>query len=252
MVVKCLRELYRRDAEGIPTRIAFITHSEALATEVVEGMMSSLDPSHRWERLKHATLWRGSLYQLARDLLDYQKKDLRPLSLDGVEGRELQKMLLSDAIKASLTNSRFIKDILAICSLEFRSLLERPEHRSRLLELLLNEFASVLDADGIRRGTDQARRYLTAYRDEWLMALSSVAEREAVLFIHDIYSSMLDKSQYLSMDQMIGDLSRYLMNSAELACTRFRRHQVRCFNGTGGASWSVGSLHGSLSLKLCA
>ena len=37
-----------------------------------------------------------------------------------------------------------------------------------------------------------------------------------------------------------------------MACTRFRRHQVRCFNGTGGASWSVGSLHGSLSLKLCA
>ena len=35
-----------------------------------------------------------------------------------------------------------------------------------------------------------------------------------------------------------------------LACTRFRRHQVRCFNGTGGASWNVGSLHGSSSLRL--
>ena len=36
-----------------------------------------------------------------------------------------------------------------------------------------------------------------------------------------------------------------------LACTRFRRHQVRCFNGTGGGSWSDGSLHASSSLKLC-
>ena len=26
-----------------------------------------------------------------------------------------------------------------------------------------------------------------------------------------------------------------------LACTRFRRHRVRCFDGTGGASWSDGS-----------
>ena len=36
-----------------------------------------------------------------------------------------------------------------------------------------------------------------------------------------------------------------------VACTRFRRHQVRCFNGTGGASWSVGSLRASSSLRLC-
>jgi hypothetical protein len=33
-----------------------------------------------------------------------------------------------------------------------------------------------------------------------------------------------------------------------LACTRFRRHRVRCFYGTGGGSWSGASLHGSSSL----
>jgi probable addiction module antidote protein len=38
--------------------------------------------------------------------------------------------------------------------------------------------------------------------------------------------------------------------SLYLACTRFRRHQVRCFNGTGGASWNVGSSRGSSSLRL--
>jgi hypothetical protein len=36
-----------------------------------------------------------------------------------------------------------------------------------------------------------------------------------------------------------------------LACTRFHRHRVRCFDGTGGVSWSDGSLRGSLSLRLC-
>ena len=41
-------------------------------------------------------------------------------------------------------------------------------------------------------------------------------------------------------------------SSDPLACTRFRRHQVWCDNGTGGGSWSVGSLRGSSSLKLCA
>jgi DNA (cytosine-5)-methyltransferase 1 len=36
-----------------------------------------------------------------------------------------------------------------------------------------------------------------------------------------------------------------------LACTRFRGHRVRCFDGTGGVSWSDGSLHASSSLRLC-
>src|SRR5215813_5190667 len=37
-----------------------------------------------------------------------------------------------------------------------------------------------------------------------------------------------------------------------LACTRFRRHRVRCFDGTGGGSWRDGSLLASSSLRLCA
>ena len=36
-----------------------------------------------------------------------------------------------------------------------------------------------------------------------------------------------------------------------VACTRFRRHRVRCFDGTGGVSWRDGSLHGSSSLRRC-
>jgi hypothetical protein len=36
-----------------------------------------------------------------------------------------------------------------------------------------------------------------------------------------------------------------------LACCRFRRHRVRCFDGTGGVSWRDGSLHASSSLRLC-
>jgi hypothetical protein len=36
-----------------------------------------------------------------------------------------------------------------------------------------------------------------------------------------------------------------------LACTRFHRHRVRCFDGTGGESWKDGSLLASSSLRLC-
>jgi hypothetical protein len=37
-----------------------------------------------------------------------------------------------------------------------------------------------------------------------------------------------------------------------LACTRFRGHRVRCFDGAGGGSWRDGSLPASSSLRLCA
>jgi hypothetical protein len=37
-----------------------------------------------------------------------------------------------------------------------------------------------------------------------------------------------------------------------LACSRFRRHRVRCFDGAGGGSWRDGSLPASSSLRLCA
>src|SRR5215203_4822690 len=36
-----------------------------------------------------------------------------------------------------------------------------------------------------------------------------------------------------------------------LACTRFRRHRVRCFDGAGGGSWRDGSLPASSSLRRC-
>src|SRR5260370_10462569 len=36
-----------------------------------------------------------------------------------------------------------------------------------------------------------------------------------------------------------------------MACTRFRRHRVRCFDGAGGGSWRDGSLPASSSLRLC-
>jgi hypothetical protein len=36
-----------------------------------------------------------------------------------------------------------------------------------------------------------------------------------------------------------------------LACTRFRRHRVRCFHGTGGESWRDEDLRGNSSLRRC-
>jgi hypothetical protein len=47
------------------------------------------------------------------------------------------------------------------------------------------------------------------------------------------------------------DAYRRVGSAAAVACTRFRRHRVRCFYGTGGESWKDEGLHASSSLRLC-
>jgi predicted RNA methylase len=73
-------------------------------------------------------------------------------------------------------------------------------------------------------------------------------------FLSDIFSDRMNIAKQ-SFDAVISNppyglyLQRDYRAKLKLACTRFRRHQVRCFNGTGGASWSDGSLRGSSSLR---
>jgi hypothetical protein len=58
------------------------------------------------------------------------------------------------------------------------------------------------------------------------------------------------------LEQSIEEFVEYYNNcryhESLVACTRFRRHRVRCFDGAGGGSWRDGSLPASSSLRLCA
>src|SRR5205809_7340300 len=56
----------------------------------------------------------------------------------------------------------------------------------------------------------------------------------------------------ISVPAVLGLPAFALLPLAPLACTRFRRHRVRCFDGAGGGSWRDGSLPASSSLKPCA
>ena len=51
--------------------------------------------------------------------------------------------------------------------------------------------------------------------------------------------------------KMIDGNAVVLSDVGLMACTRFRRHRVRCFNGTGGGSWRGENLRGNSSLRLC-
>lgn len=214
MAVKCLRELYADHDAGGDRRVAFLTHSSALAHEVVRGMLIALDPTERFDTLRDRQgkpkLWLGTLYELAQEQLGYQTKGLRPLSLDGREGRELQRMLIDEAIEQVKRDPRVMLTSIAQSEATFRDRLTDEAGRAALVEELMNEFACVLDAENIKRGTEAAEKYIKGRREAWQMTLSGPAERQVALAIHHAYREALKREQLLSMDQMIADFDQYL------------------------------------------
>src|SRR5262245_39020793 len=65
--------------------------------------------------------------------------------------------------------------------------------------------------------------------------------------------SPLEEHERVVKESLLVKSDGYLPQEVpKLACTRFRRHRVRCFDGTGGGSWRDGSLLASSSLRLCA
>lgn len=211
MVVKCLRDLYA-DADGDKT-FAFLTHSSALAHMVVRGMFHALDPTERWTSLKTPSgrprLWIGTIYELAQEKLGYEKKGLKPLSLDGCDGREYQRILIEQAIGRVVQDPRIVLDLFPGCPDLQERLNNRIEDAS-LIDELMNEFACVLDLESIKKDTHEANRYARGSREAWQMVLPSEAHRRVVLEIHDIYRALLRVEKMLSMDQMVADFDRYL------------------------------------------
>lgn len=212
MVVKCLRDLYA-DTDGNKT-FAFLTHSSALAHTVVRGMLHALDPTERWTSLKcsyeQPRLWIGTIYELAQEKLGYEKKGLRPLSLDGREGREYQRMLIEQAIDQVVKDARIVFDLFPGCP-DFHKRLVNHGADATLIDELMNEFACVLDLESIKKDTTEGNRYARGgSRELWQMVLPNEAHRRVVLEIHDIYRALLRTEQMLSMDQMIADFDRYI------------------------------------------
>ena len=214
MAVKCLHEIYEDVKIGGDKSFAFITHSSALAHNVIRDMFYALDPSGRWSELKtsdgNPKIRIGTLYEFAQQQLNYEKKGLKPISLDGQDGREYQKLLIQQSLEQILKDPRIALGLLKNSKIIVKKLYE-PELRSQLIDDLMNEFSCTLDAENIRKGSTEAEKYIKAVRDDWQMDLSDAVDRELVVEIHDAYRKNLKKEHVFSLDQMIADLSQYLL-----------------------------------------
>ena len=118
-------------------------------------------------------------------------------------------MLVESALSEVKTRPQFALEQRVHCSPEFQTLLAEPDP-GPLVDEILNEFASVIDAENIQKGTPDADNYYTSTRESWQFPLNEV-DRRVVIDVHELYSRMLQNERYLSMDQMIADFNRYLL-----------------------------------------
>lgn len=212
LVVKCLKEIYSGLEQKKPRKMLFLTHASSSANAVVD-LVLEMDTNVGLESLasEPPSLEITTLYSLANRHMKYSLDELTPVSLDGHEGRVIQADILNDAITDELKadwiafRSRCSKPFIAYMEAEKKS----AERRFFLWELL-NEFACVLDAEGVRTGPERREKYLTDKRKQWMMLLQSREERQVVLNLYDRFRAWLRNSKMIGNDQMIADYLNFL------------------------------------------
>lgn len=213
LVIKCLVDAVAAHEQGRGVRFGFLTHSAASA-DLVNSIAESLDPvGIVFGQSQSAKVEIRTLYDLANEQLGFSLADLRPLSLDGREGRKLQMEL----IEASLTQMRHsgvVKAQFSDVSLHVMEGWSDPtsEHGKRQIAEIMNEFASVLDAEGVRAGEEKGLKYVSSgdTRASWQMKLPLEVDRRFILEVHRRYRKALAEMGALSVDQMIGDFNSFL------------------------------------------
>lgn len=212
LVVKCLRDLKQASAKDENKRFLFLTHASATA-DAIENMVLEMEPEAGLDVLssERPGLVISTLYSLANRQMRYDLDELTPVSLDGHDGRLFQADVLNEVIEDYKRGdwityrSACSKPFVAYMMAESSSL----ERRFFLWEML-NEFACVLDAEGIRGGSAKREQYLSEKRKNWMMVLQSKEEREIILALYDRFRKSLREMKAIGGDQMVTDFLNHL------------------------------------------
>ncbi|MDD1965893.1 ATP-binding protein [Pseudomonas putida] len=212
MAIKCIKELKKSLADGQPKRALFLTNAYDTA-QTVEELIQELEPGLGIELLASdkPALMVNTLYSLADMQMRYDLNGLTPVSIDGYEGKSFQADVLNDVIREYKSGNWIAYK--SGCSTPFIKYIEAPEdsmERRFFLWEVLNEFACVLDAEGVKSGSDRRATYLSEKRKAWMMVLNSKEERDVMLNLYDAFRLKLREMKAIGSDQMITDFLNHL------------------------------------------
>ncbi|MDF2776541.1 MAG: uvrD/REP helicase N-terminal domain protein [Enterobacteriaceae bacterium] len=214
LVVKCLYEFKKRCNQNQSVNFLFLTHN----TSTVENVSQSLDiMDNELLRSKNPSsrLTICTLQELANEAIKYSLNDLQPLSMDGYQSRLLQIEVIESIIKEFKVSDWIT--FKGKCSETFACYIDSESSSSEFRTFavaLMNEFACVLEAEGVRRSLERKNKYLTEQRKQWMMKLDSKSEREVILHLYDKFRNLLREMNVISADQMISDYLGYLDSNA--------------------------------------
>lgn len=211
LAVKCLRDLKHTQGSR-PKRFLFLTHAAKTASDV-EAVILSMEPELAIKYLAsdRPELVVSTLWSLANQQMRYDLDGLTPVSLDGHEGREFQADLLNEVIDEYLSGDWVA--YRSACSQPFANYMESASDskvRRFFLWELLNEFACVLDAEGVKSQSDLRQGYLSQKRKGWMMVLAYKEERQVVLDLYDRFRASLRGMKAIGGDQMVTDFLNHL------------------------------------------
>lgn len=212
LVVKCIKELKKSISENSNKRFLFLTHATDTAS-TVEDLIQTMEPESGIEFLasENPQITVTTLYGVADEQMRYDLAGIRPFSIDGHEGRAFQAEILNEAIDDYKQGNWIIYQ--NSCSEPFRTYMLSPsdsmERRFFLWEIL-NEFACVLDAEGIRSSNARREQYVTEKRKSWMLQLTTKEEREIILDLYDIFRAKLRENKAIGGDQMVTDYLNHL------------------------------------------
>jgi hypothetical protein len=212
LVVKALRILLDEPSKRLD-HILFLTHASRTVQDI-EDMVLAMEPELGIGLLleERPRLSVQTIYTLAQSQMGYDLKTISPISIDGHEGREYQAILLNDLIDQFLQGDWVT--YRAGCSEPLREYMESsPESPRRRFFLwdVLNEFACVLDAEGVRSDPERRKSYLANNkRKAWMWHLPKREDRAVIANLYDLFRAKLRKDRIIGTDQMVTDYLRHL------------------------------------------
>ncbi|CUI98292.1 hypothetical protein [Achromobacter xylosoxidans] len=213
LVIKAMRDARAADASKSKVKYGFLTHSLA-SVDMVSAISENLDQTGLISgNSEYCSVELRTLYDLAHQYLKFDLIDLEPLSLDGREGRRLQSELIGTMLVEMAESPILVAQFEGISpQLKSRWLDSKNQKDPRFISELMNEFASIFDADGVRAGEEKGERYAKGliHRPNWFIALDSEIDRRFILELHKRYRACLSEMNTLSVDQMIADFNSFL------------------------------------------
>lgn len=203
--LRALSTAYSDRSAGRDSRIAFLTHSWALAQQV-DDALHALDETGEVAR----TIDVMPLLAVRELIHGPLPEGIDLLGEDSLDGKKEQLRLISDSIDAVKTSDwNTYRDVAPRLVQGVAAEPASPD-RLRLCFDLMREFVEVMDPNQIKPGFNSLAKYIDIRRQAWMVELPTRGSLEFVFGVYREYVSRLVEEGQLTTDQVLDDFRRYL------------------------------------------